>query len=81
MLSNRPKFKCVYWRNNLPKLKDRAYCIALCVAGNDVTYFNGSGVKYILKEIKKLVDNENIIANAYRIQPNFLLRNMKRMVK
>ena len=51
------------------------------MAGNDVTYFNGSGVKYILKEIKKLVDNENIIANTYRIQPNFVLRNMKRMVK
>ena len=36
-------------------------------AGN-VTYFDCFGVDHIPKEIRKLIGNENIITNIYRIQ-------------
>ena len=35
---------------------------------NNVTYFDSFGVKYIPKEIKKLIGNKNIITNIHRIQ-------------
>ena len=54
---NEPKFHGVYSRNNLPKIKDRAYVInfndvksmgthsiALYVNGNNVIYFVSFGV-------------------------------------
>ena len=44
--------------------------IALDENGDCVTYFDSFGVEYILKEIKKLIDNKNITANIYRIQAN-----------
>ena len=46
------------------------HCIALDKNGDSVTYFDSFGVEYILKEIRKLIDNKNITANIYRIQEN-----------
>ena len=78
---NEPKFHDVYSRNNLPKIKYEAYAInineyksigthwmALYVNDNNATYFDGSGVEHIPKEIKKFIGNKNIIKNIYRIQ-------------
>ena len=78
---NEPKFNCVYSRNNLPKIKDRAYVInldesksigthwiALYVNGNNVIYFYSFGLEHIPKEIKKFIGNKNIITNIYEIQ-------------
>ena len=33
-----------------------------------VIYFDSFGVEHISKEIKKFIENENIITNIYRIQ-------------
>ena len=33
-----------------------------------MTYFDNFGVKYIPKEIKKFIENKNIVTNIYRIQ-------------
>ena len=38
------------------------------VNDNNVTCFDSFGVEHIPKEIKKFIENENIIANIYRIQ-------------
>ena len=79
---NEPKFNGVYSRNNLPKMKDELYVInldeyksigthwiVLHVKGNDnKLYFDSFGVEHIPKEIKKTIENKNIIANIYRIQ-------------
>ena len=78
-----PKFNGVYSKNNLPKLKNETYVInldeykligthqiALCMNGNNVTYFNNFGVEHIPKEIKKFIGNKNIITSIYRIQAN-----------
>ena len=78
---NEPKFKGVYSRNNLPKLKDEAYVINLdkyksigthwkasYVIAENVTYFDSFGAEHIPKEIKKFIENKNIITNIYRIQ-------------
>ena len=75
------KFNGVYSRNNLPKIKARGYVInfneyksigthwiALYVNDNNVTYFDIFGVEHILREIRKLIGNKNIVANIYRIQ-------------
>ena len=75
------KFNGVYSRNNLPKIKARGYLInfdeyksigthwiALYVNDNNVTYFDIFGVEHILREIRKLIGNKNILANIYRIQ-------------
>ena len=35
---------------------------------NNITYFGSFGVKHIPKEIKKIIDNKNRIANNFRIQ-------------
>ena len=51
--------------------------IAFYVNGNngsasyDATYFNSFGVEHILQEIKKFIENKNIITNTYRIQANY----------
>ena len=37
--------------------------IALCLNGNNVTYFDSFDTKYVSKEIKKFVDNKNIITS------------------
>ena len=61
---NEPRFNGVYFKDNLPKIKDGAYVInrdeysdigthwvALCI-NNDVTYFDSFGVEHVPKEIK-----------------------------
>ena len=35
---------------------------------NDVTYFDSFGVEYITKEIRKFIENENIVSNIYRMR-------------
>ena len=61
---NLTKFNGVYFRDNLPKIKDGAYVInldeysdigthwiALYILNNDVTYYDSFGVEHIPKEI------------------------------
>ena len=38
--------------------------------GDNVTYFDSFGVKYILKETKKFIGTKNITENIYRKQAN-----------
>ena len=77
---NEPRFNGVYSRDNLPKIKDRAYVInlneysdigthwvALYVHSNDFTYFDSFGVEHIPKEIT-FINNKNIKTNIFRIQ-------------
>ena len=79
---NEPKFNGVYSRNNLSKIKDRAYIInldefeskvthwvALYVNGENVTYFDSFGVQNIPKEIRKLIGNK-ILQQIFIIQAN-----------
>ena len=78
---NKPKFNCIYFRNNLPKIKDGTYVInldefksirnhwiALFVNGNNITYFDSLGLKHIPTEINNFIGNTNIMKNIYRIQ-------------
>ena len=71
----------VFSRDDLQKIKDRAYIInldeysdigthwvALHVNNNDFTYFDSFGVEYITKEIKTFINNKNIKTNIFRIQ-------------
>ena len=77
---NEPKFNGVYSRNNLSKIKDGAYIInldeyeskgthwiALYVNTKNVTYSDSFGVEHTTKEIRKFIQNKNIITNSYRI--------------
>ena len=79
---SKPRFNGVYSRDNLSdKIKDRAYiinfdeysdtgthCIALYVNNKTVTYVDSFGVEHIPKEIKKFINNKNIISNIDRVQ-------------
>ena len=78
---NEPKFNGVYWRNNLPKIKNRTYLINLnehesigthwidlYVNRNNIIYFDIFGAEHIPKEINIFIKNKNIITNIYRIQ-------------
>ena len=79
---NEPRFIGAYSRDNLPdKIKDGAYAInldeysdigihwiALYVNNKTVTYFDGSGIEHIPKEVRKFMGNRNITTNIYRIQ-------------
>ena len=78
---NWPRFNGVYSRDNLPKIKDRAYVInldeysdigahwiALYVQNNGVTYFDSSRVEHIRKEIKTFISNKNIKSKYFSIQ-------------
>ena len=79
---NEPRFNGVYSRDNLPdKIKDGVYVVnineysdigtywvALYVNNKTVTYFHSSGIEHISKEVKKFVNNKNIIANIFKIQ-------------
>ena len=79
---NEPRFIGVYSSNNLPdKVKYGAYVvnldeysdigthwIALYVNNKTVTYFDSFGIEHISKEVKKFINNKNIIANIFRIQ-------------
>ena len=78
---NEPRFNGVYSRDNLPhKIKDEAYVInldeysytgthwiTLYVNTKTVTYFDSFGAEHILKQIKKIMDNKNIIVNIFRM--------------
>ena len=79
---NEPRFNGVFSRENLPhEIKNGAYVInldeysdigtdwiAVYVNNKTVTYFDSFGVEHIPKEIKKFINNKNIIANIFRIQ-------------
>ena len=79
---NEPRCNGVYSRDNLhDKIKDGTYVInldkfsdivthwiALYINNKTVTYFDSFGVEHIPKEIKKFIDNKNIIGNTFRIQ-------------
>ena len=79
---NEPRFIGVCSRDNLPdKIKDGAYVvnldeysdngthwIALYVNNKTATYFDSFGIEHISKEVKRFVNNKNIIANIFRIQ-------------
>ena len=79
---NESRFNGVYSRDSLPnKIKDEAYIInldeyfeigthwiALYVKNNNITYFDSFGVEHIPKEIIKLIKNENIKTNIFRIK-------------
>ena len=79
---NEPRFNGVYSRDNSSdKIKDGAYVInldeysdigthwiALYVKNKIVTYFDSFGVEHIPEEIKKFINNKNIIANIFRVQ-------------
>ena len=83
---NEPRFNGIYSRDNLPKIKDRAYVINLdeysdtgthWVAlymqnnNNSVIYFDCFGVEHIPKEIKAfIVDNNNNNNNNKNIITN-----------
>ena len=77
------KFSEVYSRNNSPVVKNGAYVlnldesksigshwIALYVTVSNIVYFDSFGVEHIPKEIKKIIGNENITTNIYRVQPS-----------
>ena len=79
---NEPRFIGVYSRDNLPdKIKNGTYVInldeysgvgthwiALYVNNKTVTCFNSFGIEHISKEVKKFVNDKNIIASIFRIQ-------------
>ena len=76
---NKPRFNGVYSGDKLPdKIKDGAYVInldeysdvgthwvALYVNKKTVTYFDSFRVEHIPKEVKKFINNINIIANIF----------------
>ena len=68
-------------RSSTNKIKDGAHIInldeysdigthwiALYVNNKTITYFDSFGVQHILKEIKRFLNNKDIIANIYRVQ-------------
>ena len=76
-----PKFIRVYLRNNLSRIKDGSYIInldeyesigyqwiGLYVNSEQVTYFDSFAAEYTSKEIRKFIENKNIITNIYRMQ-------------
>ena len=76
---NQPRFNGVRSRDNLPKIKDRAYVInhdeysdigthwiASYVLNNDVTYFDRFVVEHIPKEIKAFIGDKNIKTSIFR---------------
>ena len=80
---NEPKIDGVYSRNNLHKIKDgtsvinldehkliETHLIAFYVNGDigNASYFDSFKVEHISKEIKKFIENKNIMTNVYRIQ-------------
>ena len=42
--------------------------VALWVNNKNVIYFDSFGVEHLPKEIKKIINNKNIITNIFRIQ-------------
>ena len=44
--------------------------IALFRNRSEIVYFNSFGIEHVPEEIKEFVENENIIANIFRVQEN-----------
>ena len=44
--------------------------IALFCNRSEIVYFNSFGIEHVPEEIKEFVENENIIANIFRVQEN-----------
>ena len=79
---NELRFIGIYSRDNLPdKIKDGSYVInldeysdigthwiVLYVNNKTVTYFDSFRIERISKEVKKFVNNKNIITNIFRKQ-------------
>ena len=79
---NEPRFNRVYSRDKLfDEIKDGAYVInldeysdigthwiAFYVSTETVTYLDSFGVEHNPEEIKKFINNKNIIANIFRLQ-------------
>ena len=79
---NEPRFKGVYFRDNLPhKIKDGAYVInldeysdiethwiVLYVNSKTATYFDSFGIEHIPQEIRVFIADKDIIASIYRVQ-------------
>ena len=72
-------FNVVYSRNNLSDTKYGVYVINLdeyesiethwiALYVNAEKYVNSFAVEHILKEMRKIIGNENIVTNIYRIQ-------------
>ena len=75
------KTKGVYSITNLSKIRDGTYVIyfdesksigihwiAMYVSSSNATYFDSFVIKYIPKETKNFIGNNNITSNIYRIQ-------------
>ena len=55
--------------SNLDEYSDTGtHWVALSVDFKTVTYFDSFEIEYISKEIKRFINNKNIIANIFRIQ-------------
>ena len=80
---NEKRFKGVFYRDNLPKLKKGAYvinldhskntgthCVVIFCQKDEVIYFDSFGVEYIPKEIMEKIGNKNIKTSISRIQDN-----------
>ena len=74
---NEPKSIGVSSRNSLPKAyiinmdefkSIETHWVALHVNSNNIKYFDSFGVENIPKEIKKFIENKNILTNIFRIQ-------------
>ena len=79
---NEPRFNGVFSRDNLPnKIKNCSYIVnldkyhdigthwvALYVNNKTVEYFDSFGIEHIPKEIKKIINNRDIIASIFRTQ-------------
>ena len=78
---NESKVDGVYSRNNLSKIKDGTYItnpdecesreshqIALYVNAENVTYFDGFGVKHIPQNLENSLEIKNIKASIYKKQ-------------
>ena len=77
-----PKFNGFYSRNSLPKIKGRTYVATLDEYeliwtnwtdlyfnnNNNETYFDSFVVEHIPRQIKKFIENKDIIENIYKIQ-------------
>ena len=63
------KIKDEVYVANLDEYSDiGTHWIALYVNNKTVTYFDSFGIEHISKEVKKNVNNKNIMANIFRIQ-------------
>ena len=81
---NKPKFKSIYWKNDLTKIKDGAYLInlnacrsawthqiALYVNGDNVTFFDTFQVKFFPKKSKKIHRHQKYHKNIFVIRANY----------